>query len=551
MARGLDRLLDADIAGQDDHVGDRGSGFRRDRFQDAQNLGQTLWLVAFPAVLWGKTDARAIGAAALVRTAEGAGAVPGGRDHFGGGQPAVGDLGLHGGDVIAGVACGDRILPDQIFGRNVGAIVIGLRSHVAVGQLEPGAGEGVGEILGIGAETLADLVVDRIDLHRHVGVGHHRHFPLRRVRRVKRHLAFRHVDRLPLVRACGRLRQFPLIAEQVVEIAHVPLGRMLGPGALDPRGEGVGCQALVARVGPAKALRVNRATFRLGSDMGEIAAAMRLADGVASACQRRGFLVVHRHAGERLTYMQRGLRRIGFAVHAFGVHIDEAHVDGGQRVLQRRRSFQVAIAVFRRCQPLALATPIDVLFGPPDVLAAKAEAECLQAHRFIGHVAGQDDQVGPAQRVAVLLLHRPQKAASLVQAGVVGPGIQRSEADIAGPGAATSVAHPVRACGMPGQTDHQPAVMPPVGRPPILALGHQRADIGLDGFEIQRLDRFPVIVVRIHRIGPGAMLVQDVKVERIGPPFGDGRIHGRIAAVHDRAAATDVLIVAIHGNLLC
>jgi hypothetical protein len=40
----------------------------------------------------------------------------------------------------------DRVLPDQRFGGHHRAEVAGARAHVAVGQLEPGAGEGVGEL---------------------------------------------------------------------------------------------------------------------------------------------------------------------------------------------------------------------------------------------------------------------------------------------------------------------------------------------------------------------------------------------------------------------
>jgi hypothetical protein len=42
----------------------------------------------------------------------------------------------------------DRVLPDQLLGRHQRAEVAGARAHVAVGQLEPGAGEGVGELVG-------------------------------------------------------------------------------------------------------------------------------------------------------------------------------------------------------------------------------------------------------------------------------------------------------------------------------------------------------------------------------------------------------------------
>jgi hypothetical protein len=54
---------------------------RRDRLQHRQHPGQAGGLVALPVLLRGQADARAVGAAAHVRAAEGAGAVPGGGDH--------------------------------------------------------------------------------------------------------------------------------------------------------------------------------------------------------------------------------------------------------------------------------------------------------------------------------------------------------------------------------------------------------------------------------------------------------------------------------------
>ena len=60
------------------------------------------------------------------------------------------DLGLERGDVLLVdqlmVDRGNRVLPDELFLRHLGAEVAGARAHVAVGQLEPGARERVGEL---------------------------------------------------------------------------------------------------------------------------------------------------------------------------------------------------------------------------------------------------------------------------------------------------------------------------------------------------------------------------------------------------------------------
>jgi hypothetical protein len=132
----------------------------------------------------------------------------------------------------------------------------------------------------------------------------------------------------------------------------------------------------------------------------------------------------------------------------------------------------------------------------PDVLAAEGEAEGLQAHRLVGHVAGEDDQVGPAELVAVLLLDRPQQAARLVEVGVVRPGVDRREALVAGAGAAAAVGDAVGAGRVPGHADHQAAVVAPVGRPPVLAVGHQRLEVFLQRRDVELLEFFAIVEVR-------------------------------------------------------
>ena len=78
--------------------------------------------------------------------------------------------------------------------------------------------------------------------------------------------------------------------------------------------------------------------------------------------------------------------------------------------------------------PFLLGAPIDVALGLEDVRAAAAEAEDRAAHRFDRDVAGEDQQVGPADVLAVFLLDRPQQAPRLVEIGVVRPGVERGEA---------------------------------------------------------------------------------------------------------------------------
>ena len=74
----------------------------------------------------------------------------------------------------------DRVLPEQIvLERHFRAEVAVLRPHVAVGQLVPRLGEGLGEGVEVVEEFLADLAVVRVDLQRDVRGHHHQrvHLP--------------------------------------------------------------------------------------------------------------------------------------------------------------------------------------------------------------------------------------------------------------------------------------------------------------------------------------------------------------------------------------
>ena len=240
---------------------------------------------------------------------------------------------------------------------------------------------------------------------------------------------------------------------------------------------------------------------------------MGLAERVAAGDQRHRLLVVHRHAREGLANVARRRQRIGIAVGPFGIDVDQAHLHGAQRALE------LAIAAVALVgQPLALGAPVDVLLGLPGVGATAAEAEGLEAHGFQRDVAGEDQQVGPGDLRAVLLLDRPEQPARLVEVDVVGPGIQRGEALLAAAGAAAAVTDAIGAGAVPGHADEERAVMAEVGRPPVLRIGHQGAQVGDHGIEVEALERLGVVERRAHRVGERGMLVQDLQVELVGPP---------------------------------
>src|SRR5690606_31461902 len=98
------------------------------------------------------------------------------------------------------------------------------------------------------------------------------------------------------------------------------------------------------------------------------------------------------------------------------------------------------------------------------------EPEDRAAHVLDRDVAGEDQQVGPGEVPAVLLLDRPQQPAGLVEVAVVGPRIERGEALLAAVGATAAVGRAVGARGVPGHADEERAVMAVVRRPPRLAV---------------------------------------------------------------------------------
>ena len=196
---------------------------------------------------------------------------------------------------------GTRVLPEQRLLRDLRAEVALDRAHVAVGQLEPGPGEGVRELVRVLQEAPRDRLVDRVEPQREVGRQHRRGVGRRRVVGVRHGAGPAAVLRHPLVRAGGALRQLPLVAEQVLEEAVVPPGRGGRPGALEAAGDGVRALAGAVAVLPAEALLLERGALGLGADVAlRVGRAVGLAERVPAGDQRDGLLVVHRHAAERL-----------------------------------------------------------------------------------------------------------------------------------------------------------------------------------------------------------------------------------------------------------
>src|SRR5438105_8140672 len=92
--------------------------------------------------------------------------------------------------------------------------------------------------------------------------------------------------------------------------------------------------------------------------------------------QRYGLLVVHRHAEERFADVPGRRDRIRLAVRPFRIDVDQAHLHRAERILKLAFAAVAFVA-----QPRPLGTLVE-LFRLPDIGAAAAETERLEAHRL-------------------------------------------------------------------------------------------------------------------------------------------------------------------------
>ena len=141
------------------------------------------------------------------------------------------------------------------------------RPHVAVGQLEPRLGEGVGELLRVLVEAPRDRLVDRIHPQREVRREHHRGVALRRILGIRHRARRGRIRRDPLPRTGRALHLLPLVAEQGPEVGVVPRDRGGRPGALQPAGDGVVTRAGAEVVRPAEALLLQGRPLGLAAEV--------------------------------------------------------------------------------------------------------------------------------------------------------------------------------------------------------------------------------------------------------------------------------------------
>ena len=196
-------------------------------------------------------------------------------------------------------------MPDQITFRHVRSKVAHLRPHIPMRQLEPGTGKGIRELVRIGVKVTRDFFISRVHAHRHVSGGHHdRHF-FRCIRRMRCHVLFRQIFGMPLLRTCRAAPKFPFIAEQHIEIAHVPCRWCGSPCPVQAARNCIATNTTAELAEPAKTLCFQCATFGLRTDKLRITRTMCHAEGMTTRHQRDCFRIIHRHAGKSFANVPR------------------------------------------------------------------------------------------------------------------------------------------------------------------------------------------------------------------------------------------------------
>ena len=182
----------------------------------------------------------------------------------------------------------------------------------------------------------------------------------------------------PLPRTARTFHQFPLVAEEVVEEAVIPLRRLIGPSTFQPAGNRVSGHATTKTVLPAKALFFEGGTFGFGPNvLIRIGSTMGFTKCVSAGNECNCFLIIHRHASERLSNVLGRSERIWITIRPLRIHVDQAHLNGSKRILQ----FPVTGVAFVP-KPCGLRSPVNVFFGAPDILAPTGEPERLETHRL-------------------------------------------------------------------------------------------------------------------------------------------------------------------------
>ena len=178
--------------------------------------------------------------------------------------------------------------------------------------------------------------------------------------------------------AAGALAQFPVMAHEVFEIAHVPFDRVACPSAFKTGRDRVFALASAVRVFPTKALLFDRCAFWFWTHVTFwIGRAVAFTERVTTSSKRHSFFIVHRHTRECFTDVSGGRQRIRVAIWPLWINVNQTHLHGTQNADQVTR-----IRITFVIQPFGFWTPIDVFFRLPDIGTATGKTKGFKAHGF-------------------------------------------------------------------------------------------------------------------------------------------------------------------------
>ncbi len=400
-----------------------------------------------------------------------------------------------------------RVLPDARLSRHFLTHVTGHWAHIAVRQLIPSFSKGFVQLLRILIEAASDWFIDWIEPQRQIGRCHHRRVTLCWILRVRDNALCLRVGWRPLMRTSGALGQDPIKFEQAFKIFIVPYGWRRRPSTFDAACDRFIALARAKGAQPALALRRDVSAFWFATNMRIWASAMRLTKGMTACDQSDGLFVIHGHPRESLANVAARFHWVWIAIRALWIDIDEAHLNGAQRLCQ----FAIA-AVTLIAQPFSFRAPVNVIFWFPNIFATAAEARRLKAHGFQCAVTCEDHDIGPAQCTAIFFLDRPKQQTGLVEIAIVWPAVERRKALRAAACTTTAIMNAIGASAMPSHADEERTIMTIVSRPPLLRVGHQRKDVGFNRIEIELRKLSSIVEPVTHWIARRRILMKNRKV---------------------------------------
>ena len=128
-----------------------------------------------------------------------------------------------------------------------------------------------------------------------------------------------------------------------------------------------------------------------------------LSEGMTTSDQGNCFLVVHSHAAKSLTNVTGRGFGIRHSIGSFGVDINQTHLHSREWIFELTLTRVTII-----CQPRILDSPINIIFGFPNIGASTAESKCLETHRVKGDITDQNKKISPGNLVPIFLFHRPK-----------------------------------------------------------------------------------------------------------------------------------------------